>query len=79
MAQDSEMMEIIGAENFLTYENSTFTRLLHLSYVPSILGDKMSLEPRIPALVHCWKNDTATEMIRGKFTEQEWLFISKNT
>jgi len=62
---------------FLTYENSTFTRLLHLSYVPSILGDKMSLEPRISALVHCWKNDTATEMIRGKFTEQEWLLYQK--
>lgn len=62
---------------FLMYENSIFSRLLHLSYVPSILGDKMSLEPRVSALAHCWKNAMATEIIIEKFTQQEWLLYQK--
>ena len=62
---------------FLMYKNSTFSRLLHLSYVPSILGDKMSLEPRVSALAHCWKNAMATEIIIEKFTQQEWLVYQK--
>lgn len=62
---------------FLTFENKVFNRLLHLSYVPSILGDKMSLEPRIAALAHCWGNEEATEIIKKKFTEQEWVLYQK--
>ena len=62
---------------FLTYENRIFKRLLHLAYVPSILGDKMSMEPRIAALANCWGNTEATEMIKEKFTEQEWLLYQK--
>ena len=62
---------------FLTYENRTFTRLSHLSYVPSLLGDKMSLEPRISALAHCWGNSEATEVLKKKFTKQEWLLYQK--
>lgn len=62
---------------FLTFKNKTFNRLSHLSYVPAILGDKMSLEPRISALAHCWGNTEATEILKKKFTKQEWVLYQK--
>ncbi|MGB5370484.1 MAG: carbamoyltransferase HypF [Flavobacteriaceae bacterium] len=62
---------------FLMYENGGFNRLAHLSYLPAILGDKMALEPRISALVHCGKNSEALEMLKDKFNAQEWEFYQK--
>lgn len=62
---------------FLMYENREFSRLAHLSYKPSILGDKMALEPRISALAHSWQNSDALGMLKDKFNIQEWEFYQK--
>lgn len=62
---------------FLIYENREFNRLAHLSYTASILGDKMALEPRISALAHCWQNSSALELLKEKFSAQEWRLYKK--
>ena len=67
---------IWGGE-FLTFKNREFNRVAHLSYIPAILGDKMALEPRISGLSHCWGNASATEMLRDKFSKQEWELYQK--
>ena len=67
---------IWGGE-FLTYEKGIFNRETHLSYAPVIVGDKMALEPRIAALSYSWGNAEAMEIIKEKFTEQEWLLYHK--
>ena len=62
---------------FLLFEKCEFSRLTHLSYTPSILGDKMALEPRISALAHCWPNSDAHDILKDKFSEQEWELYQK--
>lgn len=62
---------------FLMYEKGEFSRLVHLSYTPSILGDKMALEPRISALAHSWQNPGALDMLKDKFNTQEWELYQK--
>lgn len=62
---------------FLIYKNGAFGRLAHLSYKPSILGDKMALEPRISALAHCQKNSGALDFLKNKFNAQEWELYQK--
>ncbi len=62
---------------FLKFENAAFSRLAHLSYAPSILGDKMALEPRISALAHSWQNSDALGMLKDKFNAQEWELYQK--
>ncbi|TMM56715.1 carbamoyltransferase HypF [Maribacter algarum] len=67
---------IWGGE-FLTFESGMINRLAHLSYVPVILGDKMALEPRISALAHSWENTKAMDILKEKFSEQEWKIYRK--
>ncbi len=59
---------IWGGE-FFKYLNNEMIRCSHLSYFPSIAGDKPALEPRIAALCATGSN---TEVLRGKFTDTEW-------
>ncbi|MFS4491320.1 carbamoyltransferase HypF [Maribacter sp. 2308TA10-17] len=67
---------IWGGE-FLTFENGSFNRMAHLSYVSVIVGDKMALEPRISALTHSYGNAKAMEMLKKKFSKQEWQLYQK--
>lgn len=67
---------IWGGE-FLTYRGGKFKRISHLSYSPHILSDKMANEPRISALVHCFKNKEALQLLQEKFTAQEWALYHK--
>lgn len=62
---------------FLMYENGEFSRLAHLSYMPSILGDKMALEPRISALVYCQQHIDALDILKDKFNAKEWELYQK--
>ncbi len=66
---------IWGGE-FFTYDKGKIERVHHLDYFPFILGDKMSKEPRISALVmtsFLKKNN----IIKKKFTNTEWNIYQK--
>jgi hydrogenase maturation protein HypF len=63
--------QIWGGE-FFVYEDYAFSRRGHFTYFPSILGDKMALEPRISAFASCWGIDEADSLLRNKFSNTEW-------
>ena len=71
-----EDQQIWGGE-FFKYENYEMERSLHLSEFPVIMGDKMSLEPRLSALSLSYGFDKANEIMRSKFSEQEWSLYTK--
>jgi hydrogenase maturation protein HypF len=61
---------------FFTYENHSFRRETHLSYIPVWQGDTMALEPRLSALFLCrdFLKDTP---LRSKFSDTEWSYYLK--
>lgn len=65
--------QIWGGEFFL-YENYTMKRVAHLDYFPLLLGDKMSREPRLSALSLLHSMPAKQELIRQRFTPQEWQY-----
>lgn len=67
---------IWGGE-FFSYSNRSINRLEHIGYFPFILGDKMPREPRISALCASFGLDGAEEIMRSKFTNQEWMIYQK--
>ena len=67
---------IWGGE-FFTYANQQINRKGHIGHFPFILGDKMPREPRISALCASYGMKDAEEIIRSKFTEQEWDIYQK--
>jgi hydrogenase maturation protein HypF len=63
---------------FFDYSNGVFTRVSHLSYVASILGDKMAREPRISALVYGHSTGQETDpIIRNKFSTEAYRLYNK--
>ncbi|NNE77020.1 MAG: carbamoyltransferase HypF [Pricia sp.] len=62
---------------FLTYQNKKFNRLAHLEYVTSLLGDKMANEPRLSALAHSKGQEGALNLLKNKFSTQEWELYQK--
>ena len=70
-----EDCNIWGGE-FFTYSYHRFTRKYHLEYVPYILADKMSLEPRLSALSFCKNLSQAERILRKKFSSKEWKFYT---
>ena len=68
--------QIWGGECFV-FENKQIERAIHLDYFPQLLGDKMSLEPRISALSLLSLIPEHIDFIKEHFTEQEWKFYSK--
>ncbi len=67
---------IWGGE-FFVKQNKNFNRVEHIGYFPSILGDKMPKEPRISALCVCHSIVASKELIKSKFTKQEWVLYQK--
>ena len=67
---------IWGGE-FFVYKNHQFNRCGHLSYFDFILGNKMPKEPRISALAICKNHPKALEILKEKFTKEEWKIYSK--
>ncbi len=67
---------IWGGEFFI-YNNSEFKRKTHFDYFPFILGNKMSLEPRISALATCFQFEDANQFLKSKFSETEWKNYQK--
>ncbi|MDH5365955.1 MAG: carbamoyltransferase HypF [Cyclobacteriaceae bacterium] len=68
--------QIWGGEFFL-FQNKQFERKEHIGYFPFILGDKMPKEPRISALCICNSIVGFKEMLKQKFTSQEWNLYKK--
>ena len=60
--------QIWGGE-FFSYEKNEINRVCHLEYFNSILGDKMSKEPRISLL--CLASPEMNELLEQKFTSNE--------
>ncbi|MBT8220412.1 MAG: carbamoyltransferase HypF [Bacteroidia bacterium] len=63
--------QIWGGE-FFTYSTYTFNRISHIEYYPWILGDKMSREPRLSALVLADNQPGTEELLKKKFSDTEW-------
>ena len=62
---------IWGGE-FFEFKNGEIERIAHYEYFDHILGDKMAKEPRITALSMEFKNQSAEEVLKPKFTSLEW-------
>ncbi|TAI49258.1 carbamoyltransferase HypF [Flagellimonas allohymeniacidonis] len=62
---------------FLVYENRKIKRLVHIAYVPLILGDKMATEPRLSALSHSGQNPAILPLLKDKFSTQEWKIYQR--
>lgn len=69
--------EAIWGGEFLEYSDFTIARLDHLTYLDHLLGDKMSLEPRISAFSLCKSIAGAEAFLKDKFTEREWSLYSQ--
>ncbi|MGE0587310.1 MAG: hypothetical protein AB7O48_01945 [Cyclobacteriaceae bacterium] len=67
---------IWGGE-FFTYKNYITERVGHLDYFSLLMGDKMPLEPRISALSLTGKFEQAIEILKPKFSSQEWELYNK--
>ncbi len=68
--------QIWGGE-FFKYYNNSMHRSHHLDYFQVIAGDKMAREPRLSALAVCQHTGGAEELLKNKFTEQEWGVYQK--
>ena len=62
---------------FFRYQAGQFLRAYHFDYFDYLLGDKMSLEPRLAALSVCKQAIWAEELLRPKFTHQEWQLYTR--
>jgi hydrogenase maturation protein HypF len=65
-----------GGEFFM-YENKQIIRTHHISYFDYLIGDKMSLQPRLAALSLCKNLPDAEELLIHKFSDQEWTLYKK--
>lgn len=65
-----------GGEFFM-YETKQITRIHHISYFDYLLGDKMSLQPRLAALSLCKNIPDADVLLIHKFSDQEWTLYKK--
>ena len=63
--------QVWGGEYFL-YDDLEFTRVGHIPYFPHLLGDKMSIEPRLSALSLFHGVQGAEKILKEKFTDTEW-------
>lgn len=62
---------IWGSEAFV-YHFGSFNRVAHLDYFPILMGDKMSKEPRLSALVLIHGHDDVAELLEHKFDASSW-------
>jgi hydrogenase maturation protein HypF len=68
--------QIWGGEFFI-YEDGEMDRLAHLDYYSQLLGDKMSLEPRLAALSLLKNFPSMHALIEKHFSEKEWSYFEK--
>ncbi len=63
---------MIWGSEFFVYQSYTMTRCSHLEYYPHFLKDKMAKEPRISALAILEVEEIHTDLLKKKFTSEEW-------
>ena len=68
--------QVWGGEFFI-YENFRIHRKEHFSYFPYLLGDKMSLQPKIAGLSILHSCDLPADAIKHLFSAQEWTLYHK--
>jgi len=64
-----------GGELFI-YENNSFRRIAHPTYIPVWQGDAMAHEPRLSALFLCREFLKSTNL-QKKFSDKEWSYYLK--
>jgi hydrogenase maturation protein HypF len=68
--------QVWGGETFL-YRNGLMDRVAHLDTFPQLLGDKMSLEPRLSALSLLREFPAGMARIEKHFSEKEWTLYQQ--
>jgi hydrogenase maturation protein HypF len=71
-----EDRQIWGGEVF-RYDQGEMERILFLDYFPQLLGDKMSLEPRLSAMSLLKDHPKSTSLIAHHFSTKEWDYYQK--
>ncbi|PSL03844.1 MULTISPECIES: carbamoyltransferase HypF [Cecembia] len=65
-----------GSE-FFVFHSGAFERACSFDYYDYLLGDKMSIEPRLSALAICYISGGTLDLIKGKFSSQEWSLFTR--
>lgn len=68
--------QIWGGE-FFSFQENKFERIFHLQYFRQLLGDKMSLEPRLAALSLLFQMEEGAESIKPYFSDAEFDLYKK--
>jgi hydrogenase maturation protein HypF len=68
--------QIWGGE-FFKYHDNNMERCHYFDYFPVIAGDKMAREPRLSAMAVCWGVEEAEDLLKNKFTKEEWTVYKK--
>lgn len=68
--------QVWGGE-FFKYQDNSMQRCYYFDYFPVIAGDKMAREPRLSALAVCHESWVTEDLLKNKFTEQEWGIYQK--
>lgn len=71
-----EDRQIWGGEVF-RYDQGDIERILFLDYFPQLLGDKMSLEPRLSALSMLKDHPKSAALLAHFFSSAEWDYYQK--
>ena len=71
-----EDRQIWGGEVF-RYDQGEMERILFLDYFPQLLGDKMSLEPRLSALSMLKDHPKSAALLAHYFSPVEWDYYQK--
>jgi len=65
-----------GSEFFI-FHAGEFERSCSFDYFDYLLGDKMSIEPRLSALAICYHSGGALDLLKVKFSSQEWSLFTR--
>jgi hydrogenase maturation protein HypF len=68
--------QIWGGEVFCLLDGH-IERKLHLKYIPQLMGDKMSLEPRLSALSLLHDLPRHQHLVRSHFTDAAWNYYQR--
>jgi len=71
-----EDQKVWGGE-FFTFADRHMQRVAHLAYSPQRFGDKMAREPRLSLLCLAEGHPEFVEILRQKFSQQEWKLYRK--
>ncbi len=68
--------QVWGGE-FFSYHHETMKRIAHFDTFDYLLGDKMSMEPRLSAFSLCQGITSGRSLVKPKFSPREWMNYHK--